>query len=170
MAGSSVEAKIMSYFNSGRFEHDHAAEIDAKGRTIAREAGILLSTCIDLAAHTSGLSGIAIAAIGESSVGDVAKKGRVGNKIEYEIDVSVPQQSRPSLVPEKYGSVNDMAALLNNGYSAGGVVDGYWHGNYIHSLTFRSPTNFVENGVADFNAKYGAAYNAIAEIVSDRFY
>lgn len=160
---SSLHSKFTSYVKENHNEILKASSAEAE--KIANEAGGVLVRCINNAISSSGLSGGAIAAIGDVS-STSAVEAAPG---KYEVEVSIGTQSRPSLAPVEYGGVRDMAALFNNGYSAGGRVFGYWHGSWIGSLTFRDGAHFVEIGVNDFNAGYGSQYNAVATITSDRF-
>lgn len=162
-------ARLNSYIKSGAIMKKYGNEIAAKARKQAEEAGNAMVSCVDQAISSSGLTGGAIAAIGDASVDSISESARFADSIKFKVGVSIGQQSRPSLDPGKYGSVNDMAALFNNGYSAGGTVRGVWHGMVITSLPFRPPTYFAQHAVDAFNSQYGAAYNATAELTSDRF-
>lgn len=166
---ASFHAKLNSFLKNGGVMSKYGDIIASKGRAIAERAGDAMVGCVNNAIASSGLTGGAIAAIGNVSKDSVAETGRTGDTIQFEVGVSVDQQSRPSLDPGKYGGVMDMAALFNNGYIAGGVVRGEWHGMIIDSLTHRPPTYFAEEAVDMFNSMYGAAYNATAELTSDRF-
>ena len=164
-----IDSKIRSYVNSAKFDKDHDAEISAKLAKNAEEAGSLLVDCIEGAISSSGLSGGAIAAIGNVSNGGAYDAGGIGRSKKYSVDISVDQNTRPSLYEAKYGSVIDMAMLLDWGYDAKAPVYGEWHGALAHSLVHRSPTHFFEIGVNRFNDSYGASYNAEATITSGRF-
>ena len=78
---------------------------------------------------------------------------------------------RESLIPNDYpDGAEDMAALMNNGYTAKKQVYGMWHGNKIASLTARPAKNFVQQAISDFNNSYGSDLNATAELINkDRF-
>ena len=161
-------ASIISKLNG--YTSTHQSDLSAATREealqIANEAGQQLVACMREAISASGLNGSAIAAIGDvSSTGAVeVSDGR------FEVDVSIDAQHRPSLDPSRYGGIDDMAALFNNGYSTGGKrVRGMWHGNMIWSRPERPATFFVQQGVDHFNSAYGGQYNATAEIVTDRF-
>ena len=166
---ASLNMKLNLFLKYGGVMNKYGDIIASKGREIAEKAGDAMVECVHNAITSSGLTGGAIAAIGNASKDSVAETGRTGNTITFKVGVSVDQQSRPSLDPGRYGSVMDMAALFNNGYIAGGVVRGEWHGMMIDSLTHRPPTYFAEHAVDMFNSMYGAAYNATAELTSDRF-
>lgn len=79
--------------------------------------------------------------------------------------------SRPSLEPNKYGDLENIIVIFNNGYpqSAGRAeaishVAGYWHGEYTHALGSRPGLYFLQSAVNDFNATYGSQYNIFAEL------
>lgn len=158
---SAIKAAINGYVNSPAFKSANKAAISEVTREKAEEATQLLADCINRAIASSGMSGGAVAAVGTAVSGGVTP---VGDGSSYRGTVLLPGQSRPSLYPEKYGAVIDMALLLNNGYSARDKVFGIWHGEPVKSLQFRTGAHFVPNGVREFNAGYGAAYNAHAEV------
>ena len=161
----SVRQKLVSAMSAGSFMGNVSNIARSK---YAEPAGDALVNCIENAISSSGLSGGAIAAIGSVHKDSVTETGTVpGQRVSFEVGVSIDQQSRPSLIPVE--GVSDMASLLDRGYSARIRVYGEWHGAYIGSLQHRSPTHFVQNGVSNFNASYGSAYGAHAEVTSDRF-
>lgn len=81
--------------------------------------------------------------------------------------------SRPSLYPEKYDGAYNIVAIFNNGYEASNVVygrpevevegqlsiDGFF---YAKSKQHRDGLGFMQDAVADFNAKFGGKYNVKA--------
>lgn len=72
---------------------------------------------------------------------------------------------RDSLMPERYGGVNNIVALLNNGYPENeniGKVWGTWHSMRIHGLTERTGLHFIQEAVDGFNREYGTQYNVTA--------
>ncbi len=72
---------------------------------------------------------------------------------------------RDSLEPQNYDGVNNVVALLNNGYDehpAMAHVWGYWHGAHIHGLTERTGLQFMQQAVHEFNSLYGAKYGVTA--------
>lgn len=66
---------------------------------------------------------------------------------------------RASLFPEKYGSVDNIVAIFNNGYTAKDKVYGTWHGKYVSSLDKRQGTFFMQKAVDEFMSKYSAEYD-----------
>lgn len=128
------------------------AEAEAIAAAIASAAAPLLAESVEEAISGSGLSGGAIGAIGSVSAGGAEHVG----KFTYKVSASVDQQFRPSLVPDLYGGVDDMALLFDKGYSAGNKVYGMWHGAYTGSLTSRPATNFAERGLEIFEGKVPA--------------
>lgn len=98
-----------------------------------------------------GGSGITVSASG----GGAHKTG--GGGISASVDISTPGGfSRGSLYPAKYGGVDNIVALFEHGYNAGGSVWGEWHGDYTWSLTSREGQNFIHAAVDEFNSKYAS--------------
>lgn len=159
----SIASKLHAWIGSNDSKMKAAGREEAL--KIASEATSLLVDCMNNAITGSGLDGGALAA-----VGDVSSTSPVEiSDGKFESTVSISSNFRPSLDPDRYGGVNDMAALFNNGYSAGGRVFGMWHGEYVGSRISRPPLHFVQHGVDIFNAFYGGTYNATATMVSGRF-
>ena len=83
---------------------------------------------------------------------------------------------RSSLAPDKYGGVDNIVALLNNGYDAGKYVYGIWKGHEglyteetIRSLPHRAGAHFIQEAVEEFNSTYGAEYGVMKIIISDKY-
>ena len=70
---------------------------------------------------------------------------------------------RPSLVPNKYGGIDNIVALLNNGVDhTMNPVYGIWQGvtsQKIRSKTVIPGAHFIEQAVSDFMGNYGYDYN-----------
>lgn len=158
----SITAKFNAAISSAGFKSRAAGKID--GSAIAAQAGAELASAINSA--MGSLSGAEQSAVGSASAGGVSD---LGNGI-YEVGITIPAQSRPSLIPEKYGGATDMAALFNNGYSAGRQVVVFdSSGNFVGaSRQFRFPAHFVQNGVAAFGGG-GGNYEVISINISGRF-
>lgn len=92
---------------------------------------------------------------------------------------------RDSLYPEGYDGVQNIIALLNNGYHAKDYVYGSWEGHsptgeskldgrsidtsaYIRSRKDREGLQFIQQAISDFNGNYGADYNVTA-VASDDY-
>lgn len=72
----------------------------------------------------------------------------------------VGDMSRPSLDEAKYGRINDIVALFNNGVDhTMKQVHGVWHGEEAWSRTTIPGTNFIEQAVTDFMGNYASEYN-----------
>lgn len=108
---------------------------------------------------SAGLSAGAIEAISDISHGSAHM---IGDNI-YLIDVFfVGDMSRPSLDESKYGSINDIVALFNNGVDhTMRPVHGLWHGKETWSRTVIPGTHFIEQAVSDFMGNYASEYNVI---------
>lgn len=98
---------------------------------------------------------------------------KVGDK--YYIDVYFSEDlHRDSIVPEKYDGIDNIAALLNNGYSANDVVFGIWEKHngesaHIMSLMFRDGANFMQQSIVDFMGNYASEYNVTKIELSDEY-
>lgn len=102
-----------------------------------------------------------VMAILESSNHTSPKKVGTG----YTVSISIGGgTSRPSLYPVKYGGVDNIVALMNNGYSTSHDVWGEWHGNFIYGRRSRPALGFMQQAVAAFNAQYGSKYNVTATL------
>lgn len=81
---------------------------------------------------------------------------------KYQIEVWFSNNlHRESLVPDRYGGIDNIVALFNNGYSAGNTVYGIWHGKEIASLTERTGIHFIESAVRNYMANYASEYGVI---------
>lgn len=88
---------------------------------------------------------------------------------------------RDSLYSEGYDGVDNIVAVLNNGYHARDYVYGWWDGHapsggasgelrnslskdyaYIRSRKDREGLHFIQQAVQDFNGNYGSEYNVTA--------
>lgn len=87
---------------------------------------------------------------------------------------------RDSLYSEGYDGIDNIVALLNNGYHAKNYVYGWWEGHspsgdnsyrsggfdqtdaWIRSRKDRTGLGFIQQAVQDFNGNYGADYNVTA--------
>ena len=136
------------------------------GDAIAAQAQQELVSCMNTAIASS-LFGNEMSAVGSASAGGVSKL----SDTTYEIGVSISPQFRPSLFPERYGGVDDMAALFNNGYAAGRQVVKYdSDGNFVGaSRQYRLPSLFVQTGLAMFQVSGGSDYQVISVQPSGRF-
>jgi hypothetical protein len=66
---------------------------------------------------------------------------------------------RPSLFPQKYDGVQNIAALLNSGFgTTRNDVFGFWHGAPTLGLRERVGAHFLETAKDEFMAMYGDKY------------
>lgn len=114
-----------------------------------------------------GLGATAIDALIKLEHGEPIKVGR--NR--YQIAVWFTDDlSRESLSPDKYQGVDNIAALLNSGYSAGHQVYGIWKGHGDErraSLVERDGIHFIENAIRNYMANYAKEYGVIDIKVDD---
>lgn len=110
------------------------------------------------------LGGTAVGALTQLEHGSVQKIG----KNKYQIEVWFADDlHRDSLAPDEYDGVKNIAALLNNGYSAGNTVYGTWHGNQTASITQRDGARFIESAIHNYMANYASEYGVINIEVAD---
>lgn len=94
---------------------------------------------------------------------------KAGDYIAIDINFS-GDLFRASLVPGKYDGVDNIVALLNNGYDTGGKhVYGMWHGKPYRSLTYRNGAHFIQEAVDEFNRLYASEYGVIEINVSNKY-
>lgn len=74
--------------------------------------------------------------------------------------------ARPSLYPQKYGYVDNIVAIFNNGYTASDKVYGKWHGKYVSSLDKRQGSFFMQKAINAFMAKYSSEFDVSVELDS----
>jgi hypothetical protein len=78
--------------------------------------------------------------------------------------------SRPSLDEAKYGGINNLAALFNNGVDhTMHPIQGEWHGSEIWSRTTIPGTHFVDSAIRNFMSSYASKYNVTDISVSEAF-
>jgi hypothetical protein len=109
-----------------------------------------------------------------------------GGNYEVQVQFSSGALRRESL-DSKNGrtgeGINNIVALLNNGYRASGQVYGWWDGHsgrspettvlssgsgysfaWVKSRQEREALHFMQAAVAEFNAAYGSTYNVTATL------
>ena len=115
------------------------------------------------------LGATAITALSQLSHGEPRKVG----KNMYQIDISFTGNlSRDSLNVDDYDGIENIAALLNNGYSARNRTYGYWlnHSHYsIPSLQNRTGAQFIQGAIRNFMSGY-AAECGVVDITCDGIY
>lgn len=117
-----------------------------------------------------GLGSTAISALTKLEHGSPYKVG----KNRYQIQVWFSGDlSRDSLDPSYFDGVDNIAALLNKGYSAKHTIYGTWPGHgyadvfNIPSLREREGLHFIENAIRDYMANYASEYGVIDIEVDD---
>lgn len=97
---------------------------------------------------------------------------------QYQIEVWFSGDlHRESLAPDEYPrGIDNIAALLNNGYPSDGAVKspvfGVWLGHYpwnIPSLPMRDGTHFIDNAIRTYIANYAGEYGVIS-VTADEIY
>lgn len=66
---------------------------------------------------------------------------------------------RDSLLPEYFDGIENIAALLNNGYGpTKASVYGNWHGHHIEGLRRREGLRFMQEAKLEFEGNYSSEY------------
>ena len=92
---------------------------------------------------------------------------RIGENV-YKIDIDFAgDMYRPSLIPSYYGGIEDIAALLNNGYEANRTVTGYWAtaNGYIKSLQSREGAHFAQDAASVFSSTHNNLKDGFRQII-----
>lgn len=97
-------------------------------------------------------------------------KGRL--QYRYLVGINIAGDlSRPSLCPGRYSGIDNIAALLNNGYAAGNTVLGLWEGHgYIESLQVRQGESFIPDSVRDYMSSYAKADGVVSATYDDSIF
>lgn len=117
--------------------------------------------------NSSGISSNAASAISELNHSSAVPCGMNTYIIEIFFTGDL---SRPSLVPGRYGDINNLAALLNNGVDHEmNRVHGIWHDKETWSRTVIPGAHFIDDAVSSFMGNYASEYNVISIDVGDAF-
>lgn len=120
--------------------------------------------------ENGNLGSTAVSALTKLEHGEPHKVGK--NKYQIEVWFS-GNLHRDSLAPDKYDGVENIAALLNNGYAAGNTIYGIWSGHNnnqrIASLAVRDGAHFIESTVRNYMANYASDYGVV-DIEVDEIY
>ena len=174
MSVESIKGKAKSYLSTkeGKIKINSAISKkikENKAGTSPKSAGeafvSVLRSEINMLAATStedlrggGLGASAIETLNHIKVSSPFK---VSDNI-YTVEISFTGDlTRPSLAPKKYGGIDNVAALLNNGYDANRSVHGYWHGEDKWSLVSRQGAHFMNNAVDRFSSEYKDKFNIV---------
>jgi hypothetical protein len=127
-----------------------------------------INSCAGSVPAVGQLGPTAISALSNINIDSPVKTG----KYRYEIGVSFSGVlNRDSLDPSYFtAGIDNIAALLNNGYSAASTVYGVWlnHSPWnIQSLTSRSGAHFIDNAVSSFQTGHAPKYGVINIDVDD---
>ena len=108
-----------------------------------------------------------IRSVGETLSSSAVKYIPSGTEVELRFDKDATK--RKSLYEKgDPDGIENIVALLNNGYRAENYVYGYWKGNKIRSKKEREPLQFMQDAVREFNNAYGAKYNVTA-VLSEEY-
>ena len=110
----------------------------------------------------------AVSALEKLEHGSPRKIGKNKDQIEVWFSGNL---HRDSLAPDEYDGIDNIAALLNKGYTANQPVYGVWmghSGNFnIASLPQRSGAQFIQNAVRNYMANYANEYGVLDIKIDD---
>lgn len=175
---TSIKSKLDKYKNTDEYKKKERAAVDdymLNGTSEGKPKKVLpldkigdkfIMTLLDqieqakapTSTHLSGFLGVdAIDALKPWKASSPQKIGENRYTIEINFD---GERFRPSLEPETYSGVNNIVALLNNGYSTNGFhrVFGSWHGNDIWSIPYRTEVGFMQDAEYAFMRSFGKRY------------
>ena len=121
-------------------------------------------------------SGFAEGKLGHTAVSALEKlehgSPRKIGKNKYQIEVWFSDDLyRESLAPDEYDGIDNIAALLNKGYTANQPVYGVWMGHSgsfnIASLPQRSGAQFIQSAIRNYMANYATEYGVVDIKVDD---
>lgn len=131
----------------------------AKNPSLA--AGKFISVLKD-AISSSGLSNLAIEAVSNINHTEPIQ---IGDSTRYIITVYFSGDlGRPSLNPQKYGGIDNIVLLLNEGVGhTMESVYGYWpsQGRNTWSKTTINGAHFIQQAITDFMGNYASEYNVV---------
>lgn len=165
---ASIMSKVNAYMNSDEGQERATRVVDAyikNGKKVTAGGGKVLT--IDEMKRLANKLAQQVGAMANGrvsdSVDDVISSLEPGEPVkvgdlEYVIELTFTgNKERQSLMPETYDPIENIVALMNNGYDAPNAkyVHGYWHGRYTHGLPTRVGIGFMQAAVNDFNSTYG---------------
>ena len=157
-----VKKIVDDYMLSGNKLSNSSNTIAAADRFVE-----VLKQCIRDSAGTNysagELSQYAIDAVSNIKRGKVSARGNGSYSVVINFD---GERHRDSLAPSLYPEgVDDIVAILNNGYPEDGhqmgVVSGVWHGKHTFSLPNRNGAHFIEDAVSVFMTTEAAKFGVI---------
>lgn len=105
---------------------------------------------------SSGVS----AGVAAALTGSIEHTSPVESDGGYTIKVYFANAGRPSLVPSRYGGIDSLDELYNNGVDhIMNQVFGFWHEAYVGSRTVITGAHFLEAARERFLAGYAEEYN-----------
>lgn len=108
--------------------------------------------CEMIKANAGGVADSVYASVG--SISPNHPKPGVRGSITAELNFRDVWLSRPSLVRDRYGDIDNIIVLFEKGYHAKAKVFGKWHGEMTCSRPYREGLHFISNAVDTFNAAY----------------
>lgn len=172
----SIKEKIKQYVKDNSYKKALDDDPDKDTAKILNKIKEKFLECYRISVSGNGFNEGATNAIGDLSFSEP----KLDEDFRYVIYADVDKNSRTSLVPDKYDGVEDMAALLNNGYATHILFDfgihdtpthaqvyGLWHGRGTWSLPVREGKHFVQDCIDSFNNLYGDEFGVTATLTED---
>lgn len=182
---ASIEKKIGSALKSSKSEEVASQKIQKYGEAYAKIAALNFKSVLQNEINSNPLIDVAgWKALRNISCGDVYVNKKDKNKYIFSADINFEgDMHRQSLAPEYYGNgIENIAALLNNGYSAAHIISGEWVGHMsdagalggsrktIPSLQTRPGAQFIQNAVRAFESSDAATKNHVINIQINSIY
>lgn len=142
-------------------ELDSVEKVEDAGYKFAEVLNDEIAGRASMALTFGGLTQQAINELNDVEVGEPYHSAK-GKNI-WDIDINFfGDLTRDSLYPEKYpDGVDNIIALLNNGYFAHDSVYGLWRGKQTKSLAKRLGSQFIQSAVNIFRTTYASQYNVV---------
>lgn len=162
---TSINKKIEAFLNSPAGKKKIAQAVNVKISSIgAEEANAAAQNMISVLRSTAGGYGLPESVAGCFDGLSASAPVKVSDN-RYEVSINLGGNlARNSLAPSKYGSVDNIVALFNNGYDAGNYVYPEGESKYTRSRKSRPGLHFMQQAVSNFNSSYGASHNAVATL------
>lgn len=171
----SIQRKAEAFLNSSQGKQKISQAVDSRAGLVDSVLSTAASKFIEalqneVGAYGGKLGPTAISALTQLDYGSPYKVGDNTYKIAVWF---TGDMSRESLVPARYDGIDNIVALLNNGYSAGHTVYGVWKGHgteSIASLPSRDGIHFIEKAIRAYTGMQGEGFYIIdIEVVNDAY-
>lgn len=177
MIEQKADAYMLSGNNSGNTPVSKGRVITIIGIHLAAEKFIeVLKNEIASTGVSEGAGGFSNGKLGPTAVNSLSKLKHghpyKTGKNKYQVAIWFADNlHRDSIAPDRYDGIDNIAALLNNGYTAGNAVYGIWRGHHngqkIASLTERDGAHFIESAIRNYMTNFASKYGVVEIEVDD---